>query len=59
MVYMWDDEYIGIVEMGRQRHQQQRHEMTEMTEADACNGEDIKRGLKGSCGLLLKVAIDT
>ena len=56
---MWDDEYIGIVEMGRQRHQQQRHEMTEMTEADACNGEDIKRGLKGSCGLLLKVAIDT
>ena len=36
---MWDDKYIGIREMGRQRQQNQRHEMTEMAETEAYGNE--------------------
>ena len=31
---MWYDGYIGIREMGQQRHQQQRHEIKDMIEAE-------------------------
>ena len=36
---MWNDEYIGIREMGRQRKQQQQNDILETTEAKAHNNE--------------------
>ena len=41
---MWYDGYTGIREMGQQRHQKQRHKITDMTEAEEHDDEEKTQG---------------